>query len=133
MSDKPIHKIWIDMRQRCDNGNRHNYKHYGGRGISVCDRWQVFENFYSDMGDRPTIQHSLERNDTNGNYCPENCRWATVIEQRNNMRSNRWIEVDGVRRTIGSWAKFTGIDERDAKERGVCWACNLNGENKIIS
>ena len=112
MADTPIYKIWVDMRQRCCNSNRHNFKHYGGRGISVCERWQVFENFYEDMKDRPSARHSLERKNNDGPYSPDNCVWATVEVQRNNMRSNRWIEIDGRRLTIGAWAKERGIDER---------------------
>ena len=112
LSDTPEHKIWIDMRQRCSNQNRHNFKHYGGRGITVCERWMTFENFIADVGFRPSRKHSLERINNDGNYEPQNVRWATVVEQRHNMRSNRWIEIDGRRQTIGDWAKERGIDER---------------------
>lgn len=100
------------MRQRCENPKRDNYKHYGGRGIVVCERWKTFENFLADMGERPTPKHSIDRIDVNGNYEKDNCKWSTVIEQRNNMTSNRWIVIDGERRTIGDWAKRAGIDER---------------------
>lgn len=116
LADTPIHKIWIDMRQRCENPNRHNYKHYGGRGIKVCERWQVFENFLADMGNRPPGL-TLERINTNGDYEPGNCKWATIIEQRNNMRSNHWITIDGTRKTIGTWAKERGWDERFIRMR----------------
>ena len=112
LSDTPEYKIWVDMRQRCSNPNRRNFIHYGGRGITVCARWQAFASFLADIGNRPGPGYSIERIDVNGNYEPGNVKWATVIEQRNNMRSNHWIEIDGRRLTIGAWAKERGIDER---------------------
>ena len=78
------------MLQRCTNSNRDNYKHYGGRGITVCDRWLKFENFYADMGDRPEGT-SIDRIDVNGNYEPRNCKWSTHKEQCINRRSSKNI------------------------------------------
>jgi hypothetical protein len=75
------------MLDRCRNENNKNYKNYGGRGISVCERWYSFENFYADMGDRPE-NLSIDRINNDGNYEPGNCRWATHKEQMNNTR--RW-------------------------------------------
>lgn len=78
---------WRRMKRRCYNEREHNYRHYGGRGISVCDRWRnSFENFLADMGQRPSSRHSLDRIDVDGNYEPSNCRWATHLEQARNKR-----------------------------------------------
>jgi hypothetical protein len=78
---------WRGMKQRCRNPNNPAYPSYGGRGITVCERWNSFENFYADMGPRPSPQHSIDRWPNNdGNYEPGNCRWATKSEQNENRR-----------------------------------------------
>jgi hypothetical protein len=103
-----IYKIWQGMLARCYNLHNKSYKDYGGRGIKVCDRWHSFENFYEDMGDCPEGL-SLDRKDNDGDYTPENCRWATNLEQANNKRSNAWYESNGNRKTLAQWARYLDI------------------------
>jgi len=83
-----IFRIWSGLFRRCYNKNFKAYKYYGGRGITVCERWFKFENFYEDMGNRP-IGESIDRINNDGNYEPGNCRWATALVQRQNQRKNK--------------------------------------------
>ena len=94
-------ETWSRMRQRCYNLNHPNYKDYGGRGITVCDRWlDSFENFYADMRDRPSAKHTIERKNNDLGYSPDNCKWATRDEQGRNKRNVVWIEYHGERRRL---------------------------------
>lgn len=104
--------VWKDMIKRCQNQNHKHYHRYGGRGISVCDRWLSFAAFLSDMGERPSKELTLDRIDCNGNYEPANCRWATWEQQQNNRSSNRLITRSGKTQTISQWAKEAGLNPR---------------------
>lgn len=106
MSRTGEYKSYHKMLERCYSHNDINYKNYGGRGIVVCNRWrESFENFFEDMGMKPTIKHSIEREDTDGNYEPSNCKWATKLEQNRNRRRHAWFEYEGVRLIREDWAK----------------------------
>jgi len=97
MRDNPAYMIWKGMNDRCRNENHANHHNYGGRGVKVCDRWlHSFPNFISDMGERPTPTHSIDRINGNGNYEPSNCRWATPTEQARNQRTNNISGMRGV-------------------------------------
>lgn len=90
MYKSPEYRAWIAMKSRCLNKKNSQYYLYGGRGIKICEQWLCkFENFYKDMGNRPTSSHSLDRIDGDGNYEPNNCRWGTRSEQNRNKSTNR--------------------------------------------
>ena len=97
------------MKDRCSNPNFRHYKNYGGRGITVCDRWRNFEHFYADMGPRPSSSHSIDRIDNDGPYSPENCRWATSAQQNRNRRGNRLVDVNGKTLTLQDAADAAGL------------------------
>jgi hypothetical protein len=105
----PENNSWSSMRSRCQNPRSGQYHRYGGRGIKVCDRWNDFATFLSDMGPRPSKMHSIDRIDVNGDYCPENCRWATPRQQSGNRRSNRLVSFNGEQKTVAEWAREFGL------------------------
>lgn len=111
------YRAWGHMKSRCMNPLDKAYRYYGARGISVCERWLSFQNFFSDMGMSPSADHSIDRIDNNGNYCPGNCRWATIKEQRRNKRDNRVIDINGVRRPLSEWTEISGINYGTAHNR----------------
>lgn len=109
LTGTPEYRVWGGMWTRCRNKHEQSFQHYGARGIQVCDRWRSFEHFLADMGPRPSAEHSIDRLDVNGDYTPENCRWATQTDQARNRRTNRIIEHDGETRTLAEWSELTGI------------------------
>jgi len=104
------------MLSRCQCQTNPNFPRYGGRGISICDRWKDFNNFLEDMGERPEGM-TLDRIDVNGNYEPSNCRWATPQEQALNRRSNVLLTLNGKTQTLSQWSAEIKIDSRTIKSR----------------
>lgn len=104
------YRAWSHMVSRCTNPNCQRYKNYGGRGIKVCERWlDNAKNFYFDMGPRPSLMHSLDRIDNDGDYNPENCRWATDCEQGNNTSKNRLLTIGGVTMNVTQWSRQPNV------------------------
>lgn len=110
------YRSWRSMKMRCLLPTYRQYQHYGGRGIAVCDSWMKFENFFSDMGFKPTPLHSIDRIDNDGDYEPRNCRWATDVEQNRNKRPNTRIRngnhlltFKGETMPLIAWAERVGI------------------------
>ena len=127
---KPIHgeckkekrsKEWIawkSMKGRCNNPNNEDYSNYGGRGITVCDKWNhSFESFLEDVGRAPSLAHTIDRKDNDGNYEPGNVRWATRSEQTKNSRRARLIVFRGRTMNLCDWAKETGINRKTIQMR----------------
>lgn len=105
----PTYRAWQSMKQRCLNPRCHNYRLYGGRGITICDRWvNSFENFLADLGERPGDGYSLDRIDVNGDYEPGNCRWANKVEQARNRRDSAYVEIEGVPYLVMELAEKSG-------------------------
>lgn len=110
------YRAWRNAKERCFNPNTHNYENYGGRGITMSERWKnSFENFLADMGNAPSQSHSIDRIDNDGPYSPENCRWATRREQNTNSRN--CLIINGKRVSHGQLAKDHGITQSALQSR----------------
>lgn len=115
------YKTLVAIKLRCYQLKNKHYKDYGGRGITVCNRWmdkeKGFQNFLEDMGPKTTPKHSIDRIDNNKGYSPENCKWATWTEQANNKRNNLYLEYNGERKTVKEWSVQIGISIELIKHR----------------
>ncbi len=116
MYGSKIYSIWGAMIQRCSNPNNLNYNSYGGRGITVCDEWKTFMNFYNDMGD-PPHKLTLDRDNNEKGYNKENCRWVSRKRQSRNIRMSKLIEYNGITKQIDDWADFLGINRECIRGR----------------
>jgi hypothetical protein len=105
----PLYSVWLTMRSRCNSPRHPNWRHYGGRGIAVCERWNSYELFAADMGPKPSPKHSIERIDNDGNYEPLNCRWATQKEQLRNRRTTVRLVIDGTEHLAMDLAKQSDL------------------------
>lgn len=114
LNKHPLYGLWSSMLTRCYNKNSKHYNIYGGRGIKVCDRWLPvnfgFEHFVSDMGERPSNMHTLDRINNDGDYCPENCRWATITQQSNNKRQSIIVYYFGKRIYLKELCQIIGLN-----------------------
>lgn len=111
MSQTATFKAWLTMRDRCYNEKHPYYFNYGGRGIRVCEAWRVsFENFYCDVGERPSKGYTLERIDNDKDYKPGNVKWATRYEQSRNKRNNVWLTLNGETLCLTDWARRLGFN-----------------------
>lgn len=110
LSDTPEYQAWADMIVRCTNPKNRRFKDYGGRGITVCDKWRrSFLSFLDDVGKRPEARMSLDRENNSGNYEPGNVRWAMPLIQAANRRTNHLLMVGGITMTVSEWARIKGI------------------------
>lgn len=110
MKNSPEYKSWADMIQRTTNPKCSKWDGYAGRGITVCQRWRKFENFFKDMGKKPSAHYTLERKNNDGNYEPSNCKWATMKEQNRNSSHNHILEFGGKKQCMTAWAEEKGIN-----------------------
>jgi len=108
MSKTRTYRIWSLMLHRCNHPNSPIFQHYGGRGISVCEKWNTFLGFLEDMGEAPSGL-TLERVDNNLGYYKENCRWASMEDQANNTRKNRYLTANGETLSLARWARRLGV------------------------
>lgn len=116
--ETPEYITWSAMISRCTNSKHKQWDRYGGRGILVCERWLAdFSNFLSDMGRRPSNKHSIDRRDNDKGYRPDNCRWATKLEQALNTSTNAFVTVNGIRQTLIEWQRQTGLGEATIRAR----------------
>lgn len=127
---------WRSMKRRCYGENSKDYCNYGKRGIKMCPRWlESFSNFLSDMGKAPSKNHTIERIDNDGDYCPDNCKWATRKEQNRNKRTNIPITIDGKTMVFHDWLKLVGSNyhARSIKNHGHEQEIRLLLASKVIT
>jgi hypothetical protein len=120
MMKHPLYSQWRGMMQRCQDPNQKQYKYYGGKGIKVCDRWHDFPSYLADMG-MPLEGQTIDRIDSNKDYCPENCRWVSRSEQMKNRSNAVLITFNGTTKNLIDWARSIGINKSTLKYRLRNW------------
>lgn len=124
---------WQEVKRRCYRKTDKSFKWYGGRGISMCQRWrESYAAFLEDMGRAPSRDHSIDRIDNNGNYTPDNCRWATRVEQARNTRWNLALTVNGITATCIEWAERTGIRPATIRTRKALGWSDVDAVTKPV-
>jgi hypothetical protein len=108
---------WVNMRARCFNKASDRFAFYGAKGVAICDRWAIFENFLEDMGQRPSDRHTLDRVDPGKDYSPDNCRWATWKEQQRNRSNNRVMTLNGVTASLAELCELNGCNYKTVHRR----------------
>ena len=118
MTDTPEFKAWLSMRDRCNRETHEFFGHYGGRGVTICARWDVFENFLTDVGPRPSPAYSIDRYPNNdGNYEPGNVRWATRRDQTLNRRCTLMVEIEGNKIPVVEACRLLGLNHNTVSRR----------------
>ena len=115
--NSPIYKSWQNMKTRCTNKKANNYYRYGGRKITYSKDWETFAGFFKDMGSSYKQGLTLERINNDGNYCKENCRWATHKEQANNRKTNTLITINNITKTFAQWCALSGAKPSTIRQR----------------
>lgn len=135
LSKSKIYRVWKSMKARCYNKSEKVYKHYGGRGIIICTKWKkdfsVFHEWALANGYKLGL--TIDREDNNGNYCPENCRWITQKRNLNNKRTSRFITYNGERKTTAEWADQMNVCWKTAKNRFVKLGIKPEQEMPLIN
>lgn len=116
-SETPEYTSWESMKQRCNNPNNKHYKNYGGRGIKVCEEWNIFDKFLLDMGPRPEKGYSLDRIDVNGDYNKENCKWSSRHTQDRNRRNSVYLKYKGETYILQDLANMVNIHQQTIQDR----------------
>lgn len=117
LAKTPEYATWSAVKGRCTCKTHQDYAYYGGRGIKICDRWLVFENFLADMGPRPSSRHTIERRDNNSDYCADNCSWQTRKVQSRNKRDVPLYEYKGEKKSVAEWAEIYGLHPETLRNR----------------
>lgn len=117
LADTPLHKVWAGMINRCYHKGSSGYKNYGARGIKICDRWNIFLNFYQDNKDKYQQGLSIERINVDGDYCPENVTWIPTKQQAKNRRSSVHLTYNGQTKIQKEWSKELNISQETIRER----------------